>query len=183
MEYLSIEGERLRIRNLKPSDLNNFYLYRSNPEVCQYQGFDIMTKEQAANFIQAQETKILAADEWVQYGIELRQTSQIVGDCALRLQPLDNTAEIGITISHLAQKKGYAKETLLLLLNFLFITKNVAAVVEHTDVENIASIALLQSVGFGQPKKRIDNLYFKGQQCSEFQFAMTKQEWLAKYQC
>jgi [ribosomal protein S5]-alanine N-acetyltransferase len=33
------------------SDLSDFYIYRSNPEVTKYQGFDVMTIEQAEKFI------------------------------------------------------------------------------------------------------------------------------------
>lgn len=36
MKPLVIETERLRIRNLKDSDLDDFFDYRSNPEVTKY---------------------------------------------------------------------------------------------------------------------------------------------------
>jgi RimJ/RimL family protein N-acetyltransferase len=51
MEFLNILTPRLRIRNLKLTDINDFHIYRSNPDVTKYQGFDIMTIEQADEFI------------------------------------------------------------------------------------------------------------------------------------
>jgi len=57
-------------------------------------------------------------------------------------------AEIGITISHKQQKKGYAKETLITNLIFLFSIKGFHKVTEIVDAENLASIQLLKSTGF-----------------------------------
>ena len=51
METLNIQTKRLTIRHLELSDLSDFHIYRSNPEVTKYQGFDVMTIEQAEGFI------------------------------------------------------------------------------------------------------------------------------------
>jgi ribosomal-protein-alanine N-acetyltransferase len=179
LENLNITTERLFIRNLKLADLNDFHLYRSNPEVTKYQGFDVMTMEQAEKFIREQTDKQFGRPgEWVQYGIENKSTRKIVGDCAVKLSR-DNIriAETGITISHIDQKKGYAKEALSGLLSFLFNTQKIHRVVEIVDSENIASINLLKSLGFRQEGRFIENIFFKGKWGSEFQYAMLKREW------
>ncbi len=179
METLNIQTTRLTIRHLELSDLSDFHMYRSNPEVTKYQGFDVMTMEQAEEFINDNSTKHFGkAGEWVQYGIENTETKQLIGDCAIKLDQYDTRiAEIGITISHLEHKKGYAKEVLLGILTFLFETKEVHRVVEIVDAENIASINLLKSIGFKQEGHFIENVFFKGKWGSEFQYAMLKREW------
>ena len=101
-----------------------------------------------------------------------------MGDCAIKLDGSDSKmAEIGITISPLQQKKGYAKEVLLAILCFLFDTKNIHRVVEIVDAENTASINLLKSTGFKQEGHFIENIFFKGKWGSEFQYAMLQREW------
>jgi len=179
MEIVNISTPRLSIRNLKRSDLDDFHIYRSNPEVTIYQGFDVMTMEQAEEFIKGQLDKEFGkAGEWVQYGIENKSTAKIIGDCAIKLDQDDlRIAAIGITISHLEQKKGYAKEALLGILEFLFQLQNIHRVVEIVDAENCASINLLKSIGFRQEGHFIENLFFKGKWGSEFQYAMLKREW------
>jgi len=179
METLNIQTTRLDIRHLELSDLSDFHIYRSNPEVTKYQGFDAMTMEQAEEFIIGNSTKYFGkAGEWVQYGIENSETRQLIGDCAIKLDQYDTRiAEIGITISHLEQKKGYAKEVLIGVLTFLFDTKEIHRVVEIVDAENIASISLLKSIGFKQEGHFIENIFFKGKWGSEFQYAMLKREW------
>lgn len=179
MESLNIQTARLNIRQLILLDLSDFYFYRSNPEVAKYQGFGVMTIEQAEMFIKDNLTKHFGkAGEWEQYGIENIETRQLIGDCAIKLGRYDTRiAEIGITISHLEQKKGFAKEVLFGILAFLFDTKEIQRVVEIVDAENIASINLLKSTGFKQEGHFIENIFFKGKWGSEFQFAMLKREW------
>ncbi len=182
METLHIHTARLQIRNLQPGDLADFHRYRSNPEVTKYQGFDVMTLEEAAAFIARQLDKQFGkAGEWVQYGIENKITRTLIGDCAIKLDGSDpRIAEIGITISHLEQQKGYAKEVMLGILAFLFDKKGLHRVVETVDAENIASINLLKSCGFRQEGHFIENIFFKGQWGSEYQYALLKREWNAK---
>lgn len=179
MEILNIKTTRLNIRHLMLPDLSDFHIYRSNPEVTKYQGFDVMTIEQAEKFIVDNSTKYFGkSGEWVQYGIENRDTRKLIGDCAIKLDPFDTRiAEIGITISHFEQNKGFAKEVLFGILTFLFDTKALHRVVTIVDAENTASINLLKSTGFRQEGHFIENIFFKGKWGSEFQFAMLKSEW------
>lgn len=179
MEALNIQTKRLNIRHLRLSDLADFHSYRSNPEVTKYQGFDVMTIEQAEAFIKDNSAKNFGkAGEWVQYGIEKRETGQLIGDCAIKLDLYDTRiAEIGITISHLEQQRGFAKEALLGILSFLFDIKEIHRVAEIVDVENVASINLLKSTGFRQEGHFIENIFFKGKWGSEYQYAMLKREW------
>ncbi len=179
MEKLNIITQRLNIRHLELADLPDFHIYRSNPEVTKYQGFDVMTLEQAEAFIKMNtKRQPWKAGEWVQYAIENKGTGKLIGDCAIKLNQDDvRIAEIGITISHLEQKRGYAKEALLAILKFLFEEKEIHRVVETVDAENIASINLLKSVGFRQEGHFVENIFFKGKWGSEFQYAMLKREW------
>ena len=75
MEIINIQSNRLIIRHLQLSDLADFHVYRSNPDVTKYQGFDLMTIEQAEVFINENSTKHFGkAGEWVQYAIENKET-------------------------------------------------------------------------------------------------------------
>lgn len=180
MSKLVITTERLRIRNLRASDLSDFHLYRSDPEVTKYQGFDVFSVEQAEAFIREQADKEFGkAGEWVQYGIENKATGKLIGDCGLKLDQNDiRLAEVGITISPEAQKKGFAKETLLAVLDYLFGLEDFHRVTETVDADNSASVQLLKSVGFRQEGHFIENVFFKGKWGSEYQYAMLKSEWL-----
>jgi Acetyltransferases, including N-acetylases of ribosomal proteins len=170
---------RLKIRNLRESDLDAFHQYRSNPEITKYQGFETFTREQAKDFIEEHKNKLfIVPGEWVQYGIENILTGQLVGDCAIYLQTADSRiAEAGITISHLHQRQGYAKETMRGIMYFLFREKGIHRIIETVDAENKASIQMLKSLSFRQEAYFIENVFFKGRWGSEYQFAILKREW------
>ncbi len=183
MEELNIQTPRLIIRHLKIEDLDDFHVYRSNPEVTKYQGFDVMDKEEIKAFILSNGKKFFGnAGEWIQYAIENKETGKLIGDCAIKLDQYDiRIAEIGITISHLEQQKGYAKEVMIGILDFLFEKKGIHRVVEIVDVENEASIALLKSLKFRQEGYFVENIFFKGKWGSEYQFALLQREWANKF--
>ncbi|NNV55130.1 hypothetical protein [Limnovirga soli] len=65
MEILKIQTTSLNIHHLELADLSDFYIYRSNPAVSQYQGFDVMTIKQAEEFIKANSKKHFGKEaEW-----------------------------------------------------------------------------------------------------------------------
>jgi ribosomal-protein-alanine N-acetyltransferase len=179
MPSLNISTNRLIIRHLELTDLADFHIYRSNPEVTRYQNFDVMDLQQAEEFIRGNATKSFGKPgEWVQYAIESKKSNKLIGDCAIKLDQHDpRIAEIGITISHKEQQKGFAKETMKGLLKFLFDDKKIHRVTETVDAENIASINLLKSTGFRQEGHFIENIFFKGKWGSEYQYAMLRREW------
>lgn len=178
MQKLLITTSRLKIRNLDPEDLTNFHRYRSNPEVTRYQGFDVLDERKCRDFINSQKNKEFGKPgEWVQYGIEKQETGELIGDCAIQLAEDPRTAHIGITLSHLEQRKGFAKEVLLAIMKFLFEEQNVRRIEETADAMNTSSIALLESCGFRKEGHFIENIFFKGAWGSEVQYAMLKREW------
>lgn len=162
------------------SDFTNFHAYRLNPEVTKYQGFDVFTLEEARAFIEEHTGKVFGlSGEWVQYAIEEKISGKLIGDCAVKLDECDNRlGEIGITISQQEQRKGYAKEALKGIFDFLFSLEDFHRVTETVDAENVASIQLLKSVGFKEEGHFIENIFFKGKWGSEYQYAMLKNEWL-----
>lgn len=177
-----IETDRLLVRNLQLTDLDDFHSYRSNPEVAKYQGFDVFTIDQARDFIlEHAEKKFGTPGEWVQFGIENKTSGRLIGDCAIKLDGHDpRLGEIGMSISPAEQKKGYAKEALLGILDFLFSREDFHRVTETVDAENTASIQLLKSTGFREEGHFIENIFFKGKWGSEYQYAMLRKEWLER---
>jgi ribosomal-protein-alanine N-acetyltransferase len=180
MEDFLITTERITIRHLALADLEDFYSYRSDPEVALYQGFDAMSRQQAHAFIEENSTKRFGSPGvWVQFAIASNETGKVIGDCAIKFDKNDNRlAEIGMTISPLQQKRGYAKEALTAILHFLFSRKDFHRVTEIVDVENAASIQLLKSLGFRNEGHFVENIFFNGKWGSEYQYAILKSEWI-----
>ncbi len=179
MERLEIHTKRLRIRNLKLSDLKDFHFYRSNPEVVKFQGFDVKNLEECREFIRTQMHQLFGKPmEWVQYGIEKLENNKLIGDCAIKISSNDEgTASIGITLSPKEQNKGYAKEVMLGILHFLFEQQNVHRVVETLITNNISSEKLVLSIGFRKEGIFLESSFVEDKWIDSLQYAMLKKEW------
>jgi len=176
---LKLESERLLLRNLEDNDMDDFLSYRSNPDVTRYQGFDAYDRETASEFITSQkEIEFGVPGQWLQLGIIDKKSNQLIGDCAVKLDKHDpRIAEMGCTISPAFQHKGFAKETLVTLMRFLFDVQEVHRIEETTDAENISSIKLLEALGFRKEGHFFENIWFKGKWGSECLYAMLRSEW------
>ena len=180
---LQLQSKRLIIRNLQKDDLEYFYAYRKESEVARYQGFNPFTYQEAIDFIEPQiNNQFGNQKDWQQYGIVLKKEQVLIGDCALKLfDPIHKSVEMGCTISPGYQSRGYAKEALLCLMKFLFEDFNVHRVIAITDVENHASIRLLESIGLRKEAHFIQNLWFKGRWSSEYHYGLLRNEWMTKF--
>lgn len=176
---LQLQSERLILRNLSESDLDDFLSYRANPEVTRFQSFEPYNRRQAVDFIASQKDKEYGIPgQWLQLGVIEIKSNRLIGDCAVRLDEHEpRIAELGCTLSPAFQKKGYAKEIMLTLMRFLFEQQDIHRIVEITDAENISSIRLLESIGFRREGLFVENIWFKGKWGSEYQYAMLKREW------
>ena len=164
-----VRTDRLILRSLKNSDLDDFLGYRSDPEVAKYQGFEPYSHPEAAQFIESQKDRaLLKKGEWTQIAIALASTDTLIGDCAVRLE--DDSAEIGVTLSPNFHNKRFASEALGGLINHLndLGLRSIFAVV---DTRNLSANRLMKSLGFIVAKENKD-VPFKGSLCSEFQYVL-----------
>jgi len=164
---------------MQASDLDAFHGYRSDPVVARFQGYDSMTKDDAAKFIEKQIDRPFGEPgQWVQYAITLRTNDVLLGDCAIRLDADDTRiASIGITIAPSFQQHGYATEVVAGIMHFLFTEQACHRIVETVIEGNTASISLLEDLGFRREGHFIEDYFSKGKWVNEFQYALLKREW------
>ncbi len=180
LEKLILHTKRLKIRNLKIADLENFHAYRSNSNVCKYQGFDVLNLAEAREFIFKQNRKLFGKpNQWVQYAIEHKQTKQLIGDCAIKISSLEQgNASFGITLNPKEQKKGYAAEVFKAITDFLFEQKNAHRIVENVSENNIASIQLLTKNGFRKEGIFLEEHQIDNKWSNLLQYAILRKEWM-----
>jgi RimJ/RimL family protein N-acetyltransferase len=175
-----LETNRMILRPLEDRDVTAFSAYRSDPEIARYQGWGApYTEEQAEEFIDQQ--KLVTPGEigqWLQLGMELKDGGTLIGDVAfVIIKDSHHQAEIGMTLSHPYQGKGYGTEAVRELVRYLFIDLNAHRVIANCDPENTSAHHLLERVGFRREGCFIDSLWYKGGWASELWFAMLEREW------
>lgn len=178
---LPLKTERLILRGFEAGDAAAFATYRSDPEVARYQSWDTpYPLEQAHAFIrEMQEVQSGTPGEWFQLAITLKNTGQLIGDCAYCLRADDpQQAEIGFTLDRRFQGQGYGQEAITRLLNFLFSDYQLHRIQAICDAENGASSRLLERVGMRREGHFIEHVWFKGRWSSEYSYAILRREWL-----
>lgn len=178
---MRLKTERLIIRPIKESDLDDFYEYRSDPKVCEFQGYQPILKESAKEYIRAlQGLEFGNAGEWVQVGIELKSGGKMIGDIGLKPEKHEpRIVEFGISFSTKHQQKGFAKEALIKIFSYLFEEKNVHRIIGIMDVNNLRMIGLIENLGFRREGNFIESFWDEEKKvwCDEFLYAMLKKDW------
>ncbi len=176
---LLLETGQLLLRTFQDADVEPFMSYRSDPAVARYQGWEApYSREAAAAFVQEMKFKPPATPgEWYQLAIELEATGEMIGDCAFHVLEDGQQAEIAFTLSRPYQGKGYATQAVTRMLSYLFDGLGLHRVRAICDVDNVASIRLLERIGMRREAHFVENIWFKGAWGSEYYYGLLKREW------
>jgi RimJ/RimL family protein N-acetyltransferase len=180
--FTRIESERLNLRRFEDSDLAAFVAYRNDPEVARYQSWDSCDEHEARAFIrEVGSAQPGVPSEWLQFAVEPKVTGGLIGDCALRVDEQEPyRAEIGFTLAHEHQGKGFASEAVSRLLDYAFSTLGLHRVVAIADCRNKPSWALLERIGMRREGHFLESVWFEGEWSDEYLYAVLKDEWLGK---
>ena len=170
---------RLLVRALVDSDSEAVFEYRALPEVSRYQFWGPRSVDEVrARVASMPDAATATPGEWVAFGLTLRDTGQLIGDCCYRITLAESqTAEIGITLAPAFQGRGFASEAVRALLGHLFDTREFHRVIASVDPRNAASIALLGRIGMRQEAHFRESCWFKGTWVDDVIFAVLRREW------
>ncbi|WP_088892989.1 GNAT family N-acetyltransferase [Leptolyngbya ohadii] len=173
-EFLPRFTQRLILRRFTADDLDRFLAYRQDPQVARFQGWKMLSADEAKAFIQEMnQAAIGVPGEWFQVAVAHRQSNQLVGDIGMNVD-LDDPAivEIGFTLARAEQGKGYAQEAVQALIASLFELGTVTRIVGITDGRNQRSINLMMRLGMGLV--RSEEVEFRNERCVEQTFELRK---------
>lgn len=175
---MHLETDRLIIRKLREEDLHDLYAYRSDPEVCRYQGYEPETLEGCRQIIEWQKDKEYGPpNQWAKLGLELKSEKKLIGDISLKPEGDVRVVEFGISLSRDFQGLGLASEGLSVILDHLFAEKEVHRITAVMDVDNPAVIALVDRLGFRREGHYIKSFFDSGEWRDEYFYALLKGDW------
>jgi aminoglycoside 6'-N-acetyltransferase len=168
-----LRTERVILRRLSTADLTAFQGYRNDSVVGQYQGWSVMTDEEAAAFLGEMSARAaFPAGDWFQLGIADLVSDKLIGDVGVHVSKDETEAEIGFTLAAEYQGRGFGAEAVGALLKLLFETTPIKRVIAITDARNTACIALLERVGMSLVES--EQALFRGEPCVEHRFQMER---------
>jgi len=75
------------------------------------------------------------------------------------------------------RKKGYATEATQLMVDYLFLSKEIARIQAIVDVKNLASQRVLEKAGFQREGTVRDGYFNRGEWRSEYLYSILRREW------
>jgi len=147
---LVLSSGRLILRPLQIEDALEIYMYRSNANANQFQGWIPSDLSDVKDFILTRiSPEINIPDTWFQMAMVERESNKIIGDIGIHFLKSDNSAvELGITLNQDFHGNGFASEALTAIITHLFSKLNKQHVFATIDPNNGSSIRLFERLGF-----------------------------------
>lgn len=173
---MKIITERLLNRPISLKNKHDIFAYRSDAGANKYQNFIPKSVEEVEEFISKNPKEINIPGSWFQLVIEVKETGIVIGDIGLHFID-DQQAELGITLNKEYHGKGFAKEALTAVIDYLFNELNKHRITASIDPENTASIKLFERIGFRKEAHHVNSIFHNGKWTDDAVYAMLKIEW------
>jgi [ribosomal protein S5]-alanine N-acetyltransferase len=149
LSVLPIETERLRIRELRESDVDGAHRVYGDPEVMRYVGSDgkPRTREESAAGV-ARMMEGQRRNGFSLWAVELRETGEMIGVCGVvHVDGTGPDVELVYEFQRSAWGQGYATEAARACLDTALGPLGIERVVALAYPENAQSIRIMQKLG------------------------------------
>ena len=144
---LPIRTERLLLREFTSEDLAGLHAFSSDPRVTRYLFFGPRDKDGSADYLQGLiESQRENPRTRFELAVVETASDEVIGACDLSLIE-HGVADLGYMLAHEHWGKGYATEISLRLLQVAFLELRAERVISTVDINNRASIRVLEKVG------------------------------------
>ncbi|MDP9082299.1 MAG: GNAT family N-acetyltransferase [Pseudomonadota bacterium] len=144
---LPVGTERLNLREFVKADFDAVLSYSSDPRVTRYLFFGPRDADSTTEYLEG----LLASQRErprtrFELAIEETASRRLIGACDLSfVEP--HVVDLGYMLAHPAWGKGYATEISLALIDAAFFDLRADRVISTVDVNNSASIRVLEKIG------------------------------------
>lgn len=148
MSYIDhLETNRLKLRYLEDSDLDDVYRQFSDPDMCRYFSDPPCDLAEAKEIIE--HYKNPEGKGYLRYGLFDKESDAFIGTCGYHYLDRDKKqVEIGYDIWKDYWRQGYATEILPILIQVCFDKLEVECIYALIEPNNEASIATVRKFGF-----------------------------------
>lgn len=198
MAPLVIETERLILRPLRMSDVDDLYEYQSDAKIVRYIPWEERSREQVTHFLEkalntsknehrdegdfivlAWELKDLSGDSRYEKttSLENYRPGKVIGQSNTSLKSTnDQLADIGWVTHPDYHRQGFAHEATRALMKYVFDNFPVHRIIADIDTRNPESAKLAEKLGMRREGEFINSEFFKGDWCSMWLYAILKEE-------
>lgn len=147
--FQTLETERLLLRQVVATDVNEVFFLRSNSEVLKY-----INKEPCKSHQEALEhiqllTKLFTDNEGIAWAITQKGDNIFLGSIGVwNIIKQHYRAEFGYSLHPNFHKKGIMSEAAKAVINYAFVQMRLHSLEANVNPENTASIKILERNGF-----------------------------------
>jgi len=164
-----LEGKNVNLRLMEKEDIPLFLEWMNNPEF--FGEYNPLEQETKAEIEKSFEN---ASPEKRRFFVEKKDGTKIgvVGTF-----PVPDSIEIGFTLISNHRGKGFGTEAVQILIDYLFLARNLIRVQAHSDLRNVASQKLLSKVGFKKEGVVRKSMFIRGEWRDLALYSILREEW------
>ncbi len=169
----TLETPRFMLRRFEASDFDDVHKYAQDPEVTLYQSWGPNSEDDTREFLRRSHDSFDSANgDDVEFAIVDRDCAKVVGGCGIHARRKQfREFEIGWTLNPAYWRRGVGTECGRRLVDFAFANRNVHRLYALVDVENVASIALAEKLGFIREGRQVSDTLVRGKWRDTFVYA------------
>ena len=169
MRWKLLEGKNINLRIVEKNELPTLAELCNNPE---YLGQYIWLPQQSIAEWEKRYDNLTPDTKW--FFIEKKDGTKIG---TMFHWPTEHAFEIGYVLVPNERQKDYCTEAVTIMLDYLFLSRNIVRIQALTDAENMASQRVLQKVGFKKEGTIRKSGFTRGEWRDRCLFSILREEW------
>jgi len=176
--FPEINTKMLKLREIRQEDSESIYKLLSNLEVIKYDTFEPFTNIKQAEDMINWFSEAFKRKQAIFWGISLKNNSEIIGFCKCEIEIPKVRADFGYDLNPKYWNKGIMTEALSAIMKFTFSTLDINRIEASVSTENIASIKVLEKLGFIKEGILRERSYWRGSCHDMIMLSILKKEYL-----
>ena len=164
-----LQGERVNLRVIEREDLPLLAEWSNNPE---YLGEYVWLPQQSLAEWEKRYDNLTPDTRW--FFIEKKDGTKIG---TMFHWFIDDLLEISCILAPNERDRGYGTEATRLMVDYLFLSKNIVRIQAHTNAKNMASQKALQNAGFKKEGIIRKSVFRRGEWRDRTLYSILREEW------
>lgn len=165
-------GKKTRVRPLESEDLGWFTEWNNDINYTgEYEPVEVSSRQSIEKWFNDESRN----SWWVIEDLEAKPVGQMITG------PDDNHQFVGYIMHPDNRNKGYCTDAVELMVDYLFLSKNIVRVQAEVNPENKASIRVLENAGFTLEGVRRKVVFMHGKYNDGAFYSILKDEWTPKH--
>jgi len=164
-----LEDKNVNLRVVEKEDLSLWAEWVNNPELY---GEYLPLRQRSKTDLEKQYDK--SPPEAKRFFIEKKDGTKVGGIIHF---PVGELLEIGYALIPSERGKGYCTEAAMIIVDYLFLSRDIVRIQAYTDVRNVASQKILEKAGFKREGVIRKSMFIRGEWRDRYLYSILREEW------